>query len=315
MTVRSTLAATGVSQVTFARLRAMLRRLAQNETLNFVATNQLLPRQLVTRWFGWFSQIEQPLVRDLSLATWRMFTDLDLSDASTQEFASLHACFIRELAPGARPVDLDADTVTSPCDGIVVMCGEVQGTRLFQVKGSSYDLRELLIDPALAEQFRDGCYVTLRLTSAMYHRLHAPYDCTVEHVTYVAGDTWNTHPATLQRVPKLYCKNERAILRARLRSSGKLIAIVPVAAILVASIRLHFLDVLLRLQHPGPNELPCFAELTKGEELGYFQHGSTVVLFAPRGFSLATGVRPGSHVRMGQALLRLPSADAHSGVG
>lgn len=309
MTVRSTLAAAGVNDVTFASTRALLRRLGQHETLNFIATNRLLPRQLVTRWFGWFSQLEQPLVRELSLATWRMFTDLDLSDAATRDFASLHACFIRELAPGARPIDPDPSTVTSPCDGIVVMCGQVEGTRVFQVKGSSYDLRELLIDPALAERYRDGCYVTLRLTSTMYHRLHAPYDCTIEHVTYVAGDTWNTHPATLQRVPKLYCKNERAILRARL-PSGQLLAIVPVAAILVASIRLHFLDVLLHLKHPGPNELPCQAEASKGEELGYFQHGSTVVLFAPRGFTLASGIQPGSNVRMGQALLRLPSEPA-----
>jgi len=307
MTVRSTLAAAGVNQVTFEHLRTLLRRAGQQESLNYIATNRLLPRQLVTRFFGWFSQIEQPLVRDLSLATWRMFTDLDLSDAATQEFASLHACFIRELAPGARPVDADPDTVTSPCDGIVVMCGQVEGTRLYQVKGSSYELSELLVDPAYAEQFRDGCYVTLRLTSAMYHRLHAPYDSTIEHVTYVAGDTWNTHPATLQRVPKLYCKNERAILRARLRPSGQPLAIVPVAAILVASIRLHFLDVLLHLKHAGPNELPCQADASKGEELGYFQHGSTVVMFAPAGFRLAAGIEPGSHVRMGQALLRLPA--------
>jgi len=310
MTVRSTLASTGVNQVTLERLQSLLRRLGQHEALNFIVTNRLLPRRLVTRWFGWFSQIEQPLVRDLSLATWRMFTDLDLSDAATQDFASLHACFIRELSHGARPVDPDPETVTSPCDGIVVMCGRVEGTRLYQVKGSSYELDELLIDPAFAEQFRDGCYVTLRLTSAMYHRLHAPYDSTIEHVTYVAGDTWNTHPATLQRVPKLYCKNERAILRTRLRPSGQLLAIVPVAAILVASIRLHFLDVLLHLKHAGPNKLPCHAEAAKGQELGYFQHGSTVVLFAPHGFTLSDGLEPGSNVRMGQALLRLPTTSA-----
>jgi phosphatidylserine decarboxylase len=303
MTVRSNVAATGVNQVTVTDL---LRRLGQHETLNFIATNRLLPRQLLTRWFGKFSQIEQPWVRDLSLATWRMFTDLDLSDAKRQDFASLHACFIRELQPGARPVDPDPQTVTSPCDGIVVMCGQVEGTQAFQVKGSRYDLHELLVDPAFAEQYRDGCYVTLRLTSAMYHRLHAPHDSTIEHVTYVAGDTWNTHPATLARVPKLYCKNERAILRTRLHANGQLLAIVPVAAILVASIRLHFLDVLLHLKHPGPNELPCSAAVTKGQELGYFQHGSTVVLFAPRGFTLASGIGPGSQIRMGQALLRLP---------
>lgn len=301
------LAGPGVSKVT---VRDALRRLGQQETLNFIVTNRLLPRTLLTRCFGWFSQLEQPLVRDLSLATWRLFTDVDLSDAATQEFASLHACFIRELAPGARPVDSDPDVVTSPCDGSVVMCGQVEGTRVYQVKGSSYELQELLVDPALAEQFRDGSYVTLRLTSAMYHRLHAPHDGTIEHVTYVAGDTWNTHPATLRRVPKLYCKNERAILRMRLQRNGALLALVPVAAILVASIRLNFLDVLLHLKHPGPNELPCSVQRAKGQELGYFQHGSTVVVFAPSGFQLHERLQPGAEVRMGEPLMRLP----HQGV-
>lgn len=303
MSLRPTVDAQGVRQVTF---RQALRWLGQNETLNFLATNRLVARPLLTRWFGKFSQLEQPLVRDLSIATWKLFTDLDLSDAATQRFASLHACFIRELAPGARPIDPDPEILVSPCDGIVGMCGAVEGTRVFQIKGSSYDLRELLLDPDLSERYRDGSYVTLRLTSAMYHRLHAPHDCSIEHVTYVAGDTWNTNPAALRRVPKLYCQNERAILHTRLRDTGHLLAIVPVAAILVASIRLSFLDVLLHLKHPGPNELPCDARFGKGQELGYFQHGSTVVVFAPRGFSLCSGVRTGQTLRMGQALLQLP---------
>ena len=85
------------------------------------------------------------------------------------------------------------------------------------------------------------------------------------------------------------------------------LVLVPVAAILVASIKLHCLDVLLDLKHKGPNEFPCSASSKKGEELGYFQHGSTLVLFAPRGFQLCEGVRPGQHMRMGEPLLRQPA--------
>jgi len=286
-------------------VRDTLQRIAQNEALNFALTNRI-PRRLLTRFMGWFSQIEQPLVRDVSLATWRLFTDLDLSDAKTQDFRSLHDCFIRELAPGARPIAADPALLVSPCDGIVGASGQVQGCQLFQAKGSSYRLQELLLDPQLAEQYRDGTYVTLRLTSAMYHRFHAPHDCTVEHVTYVAGDTWNTNPIALRRVPKLYCKNERAVLRTRLAGTGHTITLVPVAAILVASIRLHFLDVLLRLDHPGPNDFACSASATKGQELGYFQHGSTLVMFAPRGFRLCDAVQQGRYLRMGEALMELP---------
>ncbi|MET0388164.1 MAG: archaetidylserine decarboxylase [Polyangiales bacterium] len=285
--------------------RDVLQRVTQVEALNFALTNGI-PRQLVTRLMGWFSQIEQPLVRDASLATWKLFTDLDLTEAKTQDFRSLHDCFVRELKPGARPLAHDPRLLVSPCDGIVGAHGQVDGDRLFQAKGSSYTLQELLLDPELAARYRNGSYVTLRLTSAMYHRFHAPHDCTIEHVTYVAGDTWNTNPITVKRVPKLYCKNERAILHARLRANGDLLAIVPVAAILVASIRLHCLDVLLHLRHPGPNDFSVNARYEKGEELGYFQHGSTVVMFAPAGYRLSNHVTQGAVVRMGEPLLHLP---------
>ena len=92
----------------------------------------------------------------------------------------------------------------------------------------------------------------------------------------------------------------------RLTRGGHPVALVPVAAILVASIRLHFLDVLLHLRYRGPHEIPCRAGFDKGQEMGWFQHGSTIIVFAPRGFDLCEGIGPGSSVRMGQALLRLP---------
>ena len=82
--------------------------------------------------------------------------------------------------------------------------------------------------------------------------------------------------------------------------------LVPVAAILVASIRLHFLDVLLNLKHRGPNVIPCDAPFRKGEEMGWFEHGSTIIVLAPNGFSLCDNVREGSTIRMGQPLMRLP---------
>jgi len=286
-------------------IRSALRRVAQLEAVNFAITNRLIPRRLTTRLMGKLSRIEHPLVRDISIGAWRLFTDLDLSEAKTQQFRSLHDCFIRELKPGARPIASDPHLLVSPCDGIVVGHGQVQGSTLIQAKGSTYTLEELLLDPTFAAQFQDGTYVTLRLTSSMYHRFHAPADCTVEHVTYVAGDTWNTNPSTLARVPKLYCKNERAVLRTKLAQNADTIAIVPVAAILVASIRLHFLDVLLHLNHPGPNEFEVQAQATKGQELGYFQHGSTLVLIAPHGYKLTDNIQHNATIRVGQPLLHL----------
>jgi phosphatidylserine decarboxylase len=286
-------------------LRAQIARICQQEDVNFLLTNRI-PRRLATRLMGWFSRIEQPLVRDLSIAVWRFFSDLDLSEAKTREFRSMHDCFIRELKEGARPIEPDPAVLVSPCDAIVGACGMIDGERLFQVKGFPYTLSDLLPDADLVETYRNGRYVTLRLTSAMYHRFHAPHDCVIEQVTYVAGDTWNVNPIALKRVEKLFCKNERALIRTRLAATGHTLTLVPVAAILVASIRLHFLDVVLGLKYRGPNVIACDATFTKGAEIGWFEHGSTIIVFAPAGFTLCPGIADGTIIRMGQPLMRLP---------
>jgi phosphatidylserine decarboxylase len=280
-------------------------RLLQQEDLNFLLTNRV-PRIALTRFMGWFSQIRGPWLARLSIAVWRLFTDLDLRDAKKQRFDSLHDCFTRELVPGARVVDPDPAVLASPSDGIVGACGAVDGLQVFQAKGFPYRVEDLFGSAEAAERYRDGCYVTLRLTSSMYHRFHAPHDGSVEHVTYISGDTWNVNPIALKRVERLFCRNERATVRMRLVQGGHRITLVPVAAILVASIRLHWLDVLLHLRYRGPNEIPCSAPFAKGQEMGWFQHGSTIIVFAPRGFTLAEGIVPGAPLRMGQALMRLP---------
>ena len=286
--------------------RDFLRKLARNESLNFALTNRI-PRATATRFMGWFSRIEQALVRDASISAWRLFADLDLSDARKTSFRSLHDCFTRELQEGARPVDARPDVLASPCDAIVGACGTVEGGMALQAKGSRYPIEELLGDAALARQFVSGTYVTLRLTSSMYHRFHAPHDCRVSHVTFFPGDVWNVNPPTLARVERVFCRNERAVVRARLDRGGWPLAIVPVAAVLVASLRLHFIEPLLHPRHRGPHEFDCDVNFGKGDEMGWFQHGSTILVFAPRGFRLAGGITPGATARMGQALLHVPA--------
>jgi phosphatidylserine decarboxylase len=286
-------------------LRSRILDLLEQEDLNFLLTNRI-PRRLLTQFMGWFSQIEQPLVRDISIGLWRFFSNLDLRDARNTQFRSMHDCFIRQLKDGARPVDRNADILVSPCDAIVGATGTIAGTDLYQVKGFPYTLEELLCDPNLVEAHRDGRYVTLRLTSSMYHRFHAPHDCRVDQVTYISGDTWNVNPIALRRIEKLFCKNERALLRTKLTATGDSVTLVLVAAVLVASIRLHFLDVLLSLKHRGPNLIGCNAPFGKGEEMGWFQHGSTVIVLAPRRFSMCDNVREGATIRVGQPLMQLP---------
>jgi phosphatidylserine decarboxylase len=281
-------------------------RWLQHEELNFLLTNRV-PRIALTHMMGWFSRIRSPLLARLSIAVWRLFTELDLSDARESRFASLHDCFIRELKPGARRIDADPAVLTSPCDAIVGACGAMQGTTVFQAKGLPYRLEELLGDAAAAEAYRDGCYATLRLKSNMYHRFHAPHAARIEQVRYLAGDTWNVNPIALRRIERLYCRNVRAALRLRLDAGGHVLTLVPVAAILVASLRLHCIDRRLPLGWNGPRHFDCDSAVAKGQELGWFEHGSTIIVFAPRGFSLCEGIAEGLPVRMGQRLMRLPA--------
>jgi phosphatidylserine decarboxylase len=287
-------------------LKKTLASIAQQEDLNFLLTNRI-PRRWLTQFLGWYSKIEQPLVRDFSLRVWRLFSDLDLSEARKTHFKSLHDCFTRELREGARPLDTSPTTLISPCDAIVGAHGTITDGSLLQAKGFPYTLESLLAaDRELVSLYRSGgSYVTLRLTSSMYHRFHAPYDCHIEQVTYICGDTWNVNPIALQRVEQLFCKNERAAIRCRLEPSGLLVTLVPVAAILVASIRLHFLDVLLHLKYKGPNLIPCDARYAKGAELGWFEHGSTIIVLAPPGVRLGEHLRDGQRIKMGQPLLTL----------
>ncbi len=288
-------------------LRRVLGRLGAQEDLNFLLTNRI-PRLWVTRCMGRLSKIENPLVVRLALAVWHTFSRLDLSEAEPADYRSIHDIFTRRLRAGARPIDPDPLIMASPCDAIVGACGTIADGQLLQAKGMSYALADLLLDPATTASFRDGRYVTLRLTSVMYHRFHAPHDCTLDEVIYHAGDTWNVNPIAVKRIERLFCLNERAVLRCHLNATGQVFALVPVAAVMVASIRLHCLDLLLHLGYRGPHRLVCAASARKGDEMGWFEHGSTIIVLTPPGFELAEGIATGKALRMGEALLKLPTA-------
>jgi phosphatidylserine decarboxylase len=287
------------------KIRNKFQNFLLQEDLNFLLTNRI-PRMTLTRFMGWWSQLRHPLIVKASIAVWRWFTDLDLSESKQQKFANLHECFTRELRPGLRPIDSNPSVLSSPCDAIVGACGEIRDGMVFQAKGFPYNLHSLLSAPELIQRWPNflegGRFMTLRLTSSMYHRFHAPCDAHLSRVTYISGDTWNVNPIALTRVKELFCKNERAVLEMQ-TGDGIPFLIVPVAAVLVASMRFHAVDVLLNLRYKGANEIPCDADYVKGQEMGWFEHGSTILMFVPPGFAWADGIETGMRICMGEALL------------
>ena len=285
-------------------LKSAVSKLTQIEQLNFLITNRI-PRRYMTLFMGWFSRIENPLVSYLSITLWRFFADdLNLEESRQQKFKSMHECFTRELKDGVRPVNRSKEIITSPCDAIVGACGKIKGNEIYQAKGFPYTLYDLLNSTELTEKYRDGSFVTLRLQSSMYHHFHAPCDCNINQLTYISGDTWNVNPVALKRVEKLFCKNERAIINLNLDNTELSITLVPVAAILVASMRFKCLSTTLDLKYKGPNIIPCNASYLKGENMGNFQQGSTIIVFANKPFKLHESITEGQRINLGEALFR-----------
>ncbi len=262
---------------------------------------------MLTRLAGWYAGLESRTLTRLSLAVWQRFGGpLHLEEASTSDFTSVRACFTRSLKPEARPIDPRPSSVISPCDGIVMAAGRVERGMLIQAKGLTYSLEDLLGDTDRATRHDGDWYVTLRLRSTMYHRFHAPCDGTVDGVRYIAGDTFNVNPVTVRRLERLYCRNARVVLALRPEApvAGPM-TLVAVAAILVASVRLYGLPHPLDARTRVKGALPFDRDTRKGDELGHFENGSTIIVLAPAALSLEQAIVEGHTIRMGEPLFHL----------
>lgn len=277
-------------------------RLSFTERLNFLLTNRL-PRRWLTLAMGRFSKIENPIMKTLSIGLWRLFVDdLRLFEAKKRSFKSLHDCFVRELEDEARPIDDAPGTMVSPCDAVIGEHGRVRNGTVLQAKGFPYSVAELVGSDDEAAALEGSRYVTLRLKSSMYHHFHAPADGRIDGIRYISGDTWNVNPIALKVVERLFCRNERAVIR--IADDEATITLVPVAAILVASMRIRGLDEPLNLEYAGPNEIELKRRVRRGDALGHFEHGSTIVMFVDDHYRLDAGLKSGDTIRMGRPLFR-----------
>ncbi len=258
---------------------------------------------MLTRLTRRISRIEQPQFTRLAMWIWqRVGGDLNLHEARQDNFRSIHDCFTRELKPGQRQVDMDPDHIVSPSDGIVVSHGDIDGDVILQAKGYPYTLTELIPDQHIRNRYINGRYITLRLTSTMYHRFHAPADCSLRRVIFIPGDMWNVNTAAIKRVEKLYCKNERAVLDLQLTEPERHLAVIPIAAIAVASLKIHSLNEDLDMTYSGPTDIQLQDDYNRGDEMGYFQHGSTIIVLASDKYTFHRNVSINQAIQMGQPI-------------
>jgi phosphatidylserine decarboxylase len=216
-------------------------------------------------------------------------------------FRTFNAFFVRRLRNGARPVAQGPGVVVSPCDARLSAWGPVpEDGRLEQVKGMTYALEALLGSAEEAERFRGGVYATLYLSPGMYHRVHSPVDGRICAWRYLPGRLFPVNGLALPKVEGLFTRNERVAVTLQTEAFG-LVAVVLVGATNVGRITLAFTDLVTNRRQPSSSNQPAAPiRIARGEDLGVFNLGSTVVLLVADG-----SLRPfalGDHVRMGQAL-------------
>ncbi|MGD8895408.1 MAG: archaetidylserine decarboxylase [Acidobacteriota bacterium] len=261
----------------------------------------------LSRLTGWLadrhlpSAILGPLIRAYARAY-----GVDLAEAAepVDAFRTFNAFFTRALREGARPIDKRAGAVTSPSDSRVLSIGRVPDDgRLEQVKGRTYDLDTLLGSPAGAEPYRGGRHATLYLSPGMYHRVHAPVDGRIVGWRYMPGRLFPVNPPSVRSVPGLFTRNERVAIFLETDGQGPVVLVL-VGAANVGRITLRFTTLVTNTGAAGgwdspPEPLP----VRRGDELGVFNLGSTVVLLLADP-TLEPAVEPGALVRMGEALWR-----------
>ncbi len=263
---------------------------------------------LLSRVTGWVADRRLPplLLRPLIRVYSRLY-GVDLAEAAepVEAFRTFNAFFTRGLHDGARPIDTRPGTVTSPSDSLLSGIGPIPGDgRIEQVKGETYGLDALLGSPEEAEPFRSGHHATLYLSPGMYHRVHAPVDGRVVGWRYVPGRLFPVNPPAVRSVPGLFTRNERVAVFLDTEDLGP-VALVLVGAANVGRITLRFTSLITNAGGPsGRGQPPAPVPVRRGEELGAFNLGSTIVLLVTDPALSPADVRPGSRVRVGEALWR-----------
>ena len=276
----------------------------------FALLQKALPQHLLSRGMHALARSRRPAVRNAILkAVLRTYPQIDMREALQPDpftYASFNAFFTRELRPGARPVVADAHVLASPVDGTVSQLGRTDDGRLVQAKGMHYTCAGLLADASSAARYLGGSFACLYLAPYNYHRIHMPCDAVLRATRYVPGELFSVNAATARAVSDLFARNERVV--CDFDTDDGPLCLVLVGALFVGSIETVYAGEI----NPPPargGEVRTLNEglgrkFARGEELGRFNMGSTVIVLTGRQVAFAPRVQPAEPVRMGQLLAR-----------
>ncbi len=280
----------------------------------FVLLQYLLPRHWFTAVIWRIARIRHTGTKNFLITKFASAFDVDLEVVKLNvpdDFATFNDFFIRELADDARPIDDDHDAIVSPVDGTVSFAGTIHGDSIFQAKGIDYSLGDLLAtDIVEAEHYVGGNFATVYLAPYNYHRVHAPIAGELVAARYVPGDLFSVNKATVSHLDGLFRRNERLVMHFRTANGPAVLVFV--GALNVGSIstpwtgeirprKTGVVDVLDLSGHP--------TQVQKGDLLGWFNMGSTVILLLPKGTcAWDDDLEPGETLKMGVEIGELKSA-------
>ena len=279
-----------------------------------IALHYLLPQLAITRAAGWLAERRWGSVTHFIIKAFAKQYQVNLAEAeksSPSDYATFNEFFIRPLKAGARPIEAAPDYLCLPADGRVSESGKIDANRLIQAKGHFFTLETLLAeDTEMAAKFQDGDFITTYLSPSDYHRVHMPCDATLRKMAYVPGELFSVNPFLAEHVPNLFARNERLICEFE-TEFGPMVQIL-VGATVTASMSTVWVGV---VNPPRPDEVVEYhyntegegvIRLSKGEEMGAFRLGSTVINLFPKGaVVLEPHLQAGEKTRMGEKLGRL----------
>lgn len=275
----------------------------------FAALQHALPKHLLSRFIYSVMRCESPAIRRPIIANFLRAYDVNMAEATQPDpyaYRSFNDFFTRALRPDARPIAAAADAIVSPVDGTLSQCGRIHAQSLMQAKGRQYSLTELLANDAAAiDAYRDGSFACVYLAPYDYHRIHMPFAGRLRSTVYVPGDLFSVNAATVRAVPRVFARNERVICDFD-TEAGRM-AVILVGALFVGSMEtVHCGEINpppRRRKMPQSIEKGAGREFAKGEELGRFNMGSTVVLLSQRDrVRWKNTLMPELKVKLGEAI-------------
>lgn len=271
----------------------------------FIALQRIAPQHLLSRGTGLLANSENTWIKNRFIQWFANQYQIDMSDAAEQEltrYPTFNAFFTRALKPDARPIAAPQNTIVSPADGAVSQYGRIQDGRIIQAKGQWFSSSELLATPDTT--YQNGEFTTIYLSPRDYHRVHMPYFGKLVSMTYVPGKLFSVNNKTAESVPRLFARNERVV--CHFEGDKGPFAVVLVGAMIVASIETTWAGLVAPLKRTIKTtkyDLRSSIEINKGEEMGRFLLGSTVILLFPQdSLDWNSSIDPGAKIQMGQAI-------------